>query len=183
MTFTLSIVQDEEPLNPRTAFDNLGKMICFHKRYNLGDEHNIDPSDFNGWDEMAAHITQAHSAVIILPLYLYDHSGITLQTTPFSCPWDSGQVGFIYLDRETILREAPGSPKIITPAAKKWAVHSLLSEVKVYDQYLTGDIWGYVIKDEDGETVDSCWGYYGEDYCWSEGETVLASLTKQNMAA
>ena len=80
MTFTLNIVQDEDPLNPRTAFDNLGKMICFHKRYTLGDEHNIDPSDFNGWDEMAASITQEHRAVIILPLYLYDHSGITLQT-------------------------------------------------------------------------------------------------------
>ena len=183
MTFTLSIVQDEDPLNPRTAFDNLGKMVCFHKRYTLGDKHNIDHSDFNGWDEMAAYITQEHRAVIILPLYLYDHSGITLQTTPFSCPWDSGQIGFIYMDRETILREAPGSPKIITPAAKKWAVSSLLSEVKVYDQYLTGDIWGYVIKDEDGETVDSCWGYYGEDYCRSEGDAVLANRVNNKQAA
>jgi hypothetical protein len=46
MTFTLSIVQDEDPLNPRLDYDNLGKMICFHKQHNLGDEHNIDPSDF-----------------------------------------------------------------------------------------------------------------------------------------
>ena len=95
MTFTLRIVQDEDPVNPRLDFDNLGKMICFHKRYNLGDEHNIDPVDFNGWDDMAVHLTKAHDAAVILPLFLYDHSGITLQTSPFSCPWDSGQIGFI----------------------------------------------------------------------------------------
>ena len=56
MTFTLSIVQDEDPVNPRLDFNSLGKMICFHKRYNLGDVHRIDPSDFNDWDDLA-HIS------------------------------------------------------------------------------------------------------------------------------
>jgi hypothetical protein len=38
--------------------------------------------------------------VCIKDLYLYDHSGITISTSPFSCGWDSGQVGFIYLTRQ-----------------------------------------------------------------------------------
>ena len=41
---------------------------------------------------------------LMLPLYLYDHSGITMNTTGFSCPWDSGQVGWIYAFKE----DAPG---------------------------------------------------------------------------
>jgi|GEM_PF-5179386 len=83
MTFTLSIVQDEDPLNPRLDYDNLGKMICFHKRHNLGDEHNIDPSDFNGWDEMEEHLTKEHDAVIILPLYL---RSTTILASPYKQP-------------------------------------------------------------------------------------------------
>ena len=183
MTFTLSIVRDEDPLNPRLDYDNLGKMICFHKRHNLGDEHNIDPSDFNGWDEMEEHLTKEHDAVIILPLYLYDHSGITIQTTPFSCPWDSGQVGFIYMDRTTILNEAPGNPKILTKAAKVWAAQCLLTEAQMYDQYLTGDVWGYVIEDSESNEVESCWGFYGENYCKAEGEDVMAHLMTRKEAA
>ena len=183
MTCTLRIVQDEDPVNPRLDFDNLGKMICFHKRYNLGDAHHIDWSDFNGWDEMATHLTQAHEAAVILPLFLYDHSGLTLQTSPFSCPWDSGQIGFIYLDRTNLLNEAPGQPKILTKAAKAWATRCLLTEVEEYDQYLTGDVWGYVIEDSDGHEVESCWGFYGEDYCKTEGEEAMARWMRRQEAA
>ena len=38
----------------------------------------------------------------MLPLYLYDHSGITMSISPFSCPWDSGQVGWIYCTPDAI---------------------------------------------------------------------------------
>ena len=86
MTCTLRIIQDEDPVNPRLDFDNLGTMICFHKRYNLGDAHHIDWTDFNSWDEMAAHLTQAHEASVIQPLFFYDHSGITLETIPINKP-------------------------------------------------------------------------------------------------
>ena len=183
MTCTLRIVQDEDPLNPRLDFDNLGKMICFHKRYNLGDAHQIDWTDFNDWDEMATHLTQMHEAAVILPLFLYDHSGLTLQTSPFSFPWDSGQIGFIYLDRATLFKEAPGQPKILTKAAKAWATRCLLAEVEEYDQYLTGDVWGYVIEDSDSREVESCWGFYGEDYCKTEGEEAMIRWMTRKEAA
>ena len=183
MTSTLRIVQDEDPVNPRLDYDNLGKMICFHKRYNLGDVHHIDPSDFNDWDDLAAHLTQAHEAAVILPLFLYDHSGITLQTIPFSCPWDSGQIGCIYMARTTLLNSAPGHPKILTKAAKVWASQCLLTEVQVYDQYLTGDVWGYVIEDSESHEIESCWGFYGEDYCKAEGEDAMVQMITRKKAA
>lgn len=34
--FKLEIFQDLEPVNPR-EFETLGTMVCFHKRYELGD--------------------------------------------------------------------------------------------------------------------------------------------------
>lgn len=35
----LRIVQDVDTESPR-EWDNLGTMICWHSRYNLGDDHN-----------------------------------------------------------------------------------------------------------------------------------------------
>jgi hypothetical protein len=42
---------------------------------------------------------------VILPLYLYDHGGITMSIGPFSCPWDSGQVGWIYAPKQKFIEE------------------------------------------------------------------------------
>ena len=178
---TLKIEHDIDPQNPRTDFDNCGKMVCFHGRYTLGDEHAIDFRAFDGWEDMRAHLIKADEAAVILPLYLFDHSGITMATSPFGCRWDSGQVGFIYMDRETLLKEAPGQPKRLTPKAKAWAMQYLQSEVRVYDKYLTGDVYGYVVENEAGETVESCWGFFGEEDCRHEGQSVIELL--QRMAA
>ena len=38
-------------------------------------------------------------------------------------------------------------------------------EVKEYDQYLTGDVWGFIIEDDDGNELDSHWGFFGFDDC------------------
>ena len=38
---------------------------------------------------------------------------------------------------------------------------AIRGEVAEYDQYLTGQVYGYVIEDEDGDHVDSCWGFIG----------------------
>ena len=172
-TFILKIEQDQDPMNPRTEFDNCGKMVCFHKRYTLGDKHDLNADDFDDWGEMAEHLKTEYQAAVILPLYLYDHGGISMSTGSFSCPWDSGQVGFIYMDRETILREAPGNPKILTKKAKQWATKYLEAEVEYYDHYLTGEVYGFIVEDEDGEQLDSCWGFFGYDYCKVEGKQSL----------
>jgi len=39
--YTINIIQDEEARNPREDFvESYSKMICFHNRYDLGDEHS-----------------------------------------------------------------------------------------------------------------------------------------------
>lgn len=157
---TLEIVQDNNPDSPR-EWDNMGTMICFHGRYNLGDKHNYDHKDYSGWEEMETAIIKNESPAVILPLYLYDHSGITISTSPFSCPWDSGQIGFIFVSKEKLRKEY--GVKRITKEVIERAEKCLLAEVNTYDQYLTGDVYGYKVIDEEGNEEDSCWGYYGED--------------------
>ncbi len=77
------VMQDEDPENPRRAWDNFGTMVCFHRRYDLGDKHDIKHEDFSGWDEMEDYLRKEKGAVIVLPLFLYDHSGLRMKVGSF----------------------------------------------------------------------------------------------------
>ena len=159
----LRIIQDDNPGSPR-EWDNLGTMTCFHDRYNLGD----DNGHFSDPDELIEYVNR--DDVIALPLFLYEHGGITMRVGPFYEPWDSGQVGYIYITKEDIRKEY--SVKRISPKLLKMVTEVLNGEVETYDQYLRGDVYGYeivkmttceccgAVKEEH---VDSCWGFFGDD--------------------
>lgn len=151
-TYTIKIYQDEDPLNPREEWENFGNMVCFHKRYILGDKHKWDVESFREFLE------ENEKNIICLNLYLYDHSGITMSYSPFSCAWDSGCIGIIYVTYEEIRKEY--GIKRITEVIKEKVINRLTTEIEIYDRYLTGEVYGYVIEDSEGENIDSCWGYY-----------------------
>lgn len=169
--YEIEIIHDEFPQNPRIEWDNLGTMVCFHGRYTLGDiGHGYRSSDFNSWDELKKQIVKDRNPAVILPIYMYDHGGITISTSPFSCHWDSGQIGFIYISKEKVRKEA--NVKKINKELLSYTIERLKSEVEIYDNYLTGSCYGYEIT-KDGETIDSCWGYYGREMARQAAEEQL----------
>jgi hypothetical protein len=176
--YLIEIKQDMSPESPREWY-NLGKMICFHNRYSLGDKHDYNSNDYSGWDEQLKVISKNEDVCVILPVYLYDHSGITMKTTSFGCPWDSGQVGWIFISKEKVRKEY--SVKRISKKLKERITGYLINEVKTYDQYLTGDVYGYEISKitkcdlghEHTEELDSCWGFFGESECMKEAEGIV----------
>ena len=164
----LQIFNDEWAESPR-EWDNLGTMAIFHRRYDFGDKVNFSSDDFNSWTEMEKYLINDLDAAVILPIYMYDHSGITINTTGFSCPWDSGQVGFIYVTKQEVRDNY--KVKRITNKLRDRVEKVLQDEVKTMDYYITGEVYGYqVIKRslEEGqvreEILDSCSGFYGDDF-------------------
>lgn len=157
----LVLKHDNHADSPRT-WCNLGTMICFHKRYDLGDSHSYSSDDYSSWEQMEKDLIKKEDTAVILPLYLYDHSGVTISTSPFSNRWDSGQVGFILVSKETALAEFGG--KIVTAKLKQKLEKILEGEVETYAQFLEGDVYGFCIEDEDGNHIDSCYGFYGSDF-------------------
>jgi len=153
----LEIIQDNFCIDSPRDWDNLGTMVCFHKRGKYGDNHDYKADEFNGWDELENQIREDHPNCIILPIYMYEHSGVTINTTGFSCPWDSGRLGLIFISREKINEEFNKS------RTDKQIEEYLQNEVAVYDQFLTGDVWGFRMLDSRGEEKDACWGFYGDD--------------------
>ena len=173
--YKIEIIPDDNPQNPRTEYDNLGMMVCFSSRYSLGDKHDYRFHDYNSWDEMKKDIIKTEKVGVILPLYLYDHSGQTMNTTGFSCPFDSKQVGFIFISKKKMLEEYGG--KIVTKKLKERVEGYLRNEVETFSQYLEGDCYGYRITDtETDEEVESCWGYYGEKSCLEEAEMIVKNM-------
>ncbi len=162
---------DESPINPRKN-DNYSKMICFHRRYDLGDKHDYDHTDYGGWNDMEKAIRKREKPLVILPLYLYDHSGITISTSPFSCGWDSGQIGFVIATRAQ--KELLYGKKRLT---NKKLQEYVEAEVKEYDRYIRGEAYGVRVYQvskcdlghEHEEEIHSLWGFGEEEDAISEG--------------
>jgi hypothetical protein len=167
--YTIKIETEDQPMNPREEFDcNLGTMVCFHKRYDLGDDKHLSDgsklksADFTSFDAMIAHVDKVEGGIIWLPVYMYDHSGYTIRTTPFSCPWDSGQLGFIYISKKKARKEYGW--KVLNKTRIEKLKGYLEGEIETYDDYLTGNVYWYTIILPDGTEGDSCGGYYGSDH-------------------
>jgi len=158
------IEQDLDPESPR-EWDNLSTFIMQHERYSFGDrEFKNDSSYISFENDFKYHLNAVHDCtikdVIYLPVYMYDHSGITLSTTSFSCSWDSGQIGYTYVTKEQVRKEY--NVKRISSKLKEQVLSIMRAEIKTLDQYLIGDIYGFTIKYNDG-SVNSCWGFYGNN--------------------
>lgn len=167
--------------NPQEEFP-LGTLVFFHRRYSVGgQDHGYRTQDFNGWGEMESRILKDHPGCLCLPVYMYDHSGTVLSFAPFSCPWDSGQVGFWYMTRQDMLDVWGPDCKRVTKKIRDNAVKCMEGQLKSLDSWMNGDFIGYVIRklDENGEpeedVEDSCWGYYGFDaeYAMSEARSTV----------
>ena len=195
--YTLEIKRDNMSEDPRDEF-NLCSMICWHSRYKLGDNHNFEnpdifmkhlylevvgkswSDDHNDYWQDIYNTLKKTDLILIKKINLYDHSGITVSTSddyPYNDRWDSGIVGFIYVTKKTIFEECGN---ITEENWKERADKYLEGEMERYDDYLRGDVYGFVLKKkiveqeicphcgevideyEEDEEVDSCWGFYGD---------------------
>jgi hypothetical protein len=173
--FTIRIEQDTCDESPRD-WDNLARIWCWHGRYVLGDEK--DPwaemwFDTGGdGDSMYRMIMNEFAPVVIEPLGLLDHSGLALykgHDAHWCDPggWDSGAIGWAFIARDDLLREF--ERERLSQKLRATAQRILDDEIEAYGKFLSGDVWGYIITYE-GEHVDSCWNYYGYDYCKKEAK-------------
>ena len=219
--YILTVEQDDMPENPR-EWDNLCTMVCWHRRYNLGDKHCFDDlhemledlayqakikydEDINSPDLM----TKLAPYYLIKPLYLYDHSGITMSTSngyPYNDRWDAGVVGYAYISKNDVMKyivdyaldengkrikiehkhengSSTYSYKTTPVTEETWrrcASERIDSEIKIYDMYIRGDVYGYRLEKEviieekcphcgeviqtytEWEYKENCGGYYGD---------------------
>lgn len=105
--------------------------------------------------------------LVSLPLWVYEHSGITMScgdpSYPYNDRWDSSCAGWIVMSKDSVMDN-------LAATEENWrtkAIECMRGEVELYDHWLTGNVYGYTLLEEtapdEWTEVDSCWGFYGDD--------------------
>lgn len=171
---TLKITASSSSESPREMAEHFSIMAYKHRSYCLGEETigdpidwlesklNVRPQGIYSTERLSELEERFYSDFIALPLYLYDHGGLSISTTPFSCRWDSGKVGYIYVSKETVRKEY--SVKVVSKKTREKVLEVLEAEIKEYDTYLTEGYYSFSIEDENEDEVDGCSGFLGTDW-------------------
>jgi hypothetical protein len=167
------IKQDECPFNPRTEFDPVGVLVGWG-RYCISDKESDTykhPSDFEeAWNEH-----DEFKDALRLPVSYYSHGMTMYFVGGPNDRWDSGQSGWVYCTRETIIREWGTEPDSdgVTPDERATAL--MTAEVQEYSLWCQGYVYGFVIERfipacDHGHGAEwvadesdvSTWGFIGE---------------------
>lgn len=145
-------------------------FLSFHNNMrNINNEstEQIDIEDL-GIKEVFKKINKDN---IFIPMYLFDHSGWTVSSAPFSCSWDSGMAGLLYISKERIRKEF--SWKKITTKRKNEIKKYLEGFIETLDSFYTSSVYSYRIINEYDDVIDSCYGYYDREHCIEDAKHTL----------
>lgn len=148
----IKVWNDELPESPREWCSD-SKFYTWHHRYRSPDNHNLE-------DPMYVLPIDC----IGIKVWMYDHSGhcyAAADKNPFHCPWDSGQVGWIFISRADA-RKRLGMSRLHLHHISIIR-DQLISEVKLFSEYVNGEVYGFTLYDPEGNELDSCGGFYGSD--------------------
>ena len=235
------IFHDNDPaLHPRHDEDHVGRMLCWHPKYKLGDEHEyehpnqwiaeqirkltpeqvlplvrerVSGKTFVGnlvfryredyyrrmggltkeerrqeWPEwIADHFFETHQAgmmergiellrdlgYVILPLSVYDHSGVTMWIGSNPGGWDTSMVGFIVSDPEHLKKM--GAEDLGQERLRE----IFKVEVNEFDCFLRGEVFGVIIETPDNDHAESCWCMIGLDLAREEAREMADPFVRE----
>jgi hypothetical protein len=163
--YNIDIYYDTDPDNPRD-WDNLGTIYTRHRHFqpeNSFDDWFNEEEVFD--DDLGKLFRDSFlEEYVALPIYLYEHGGATISTTPFSDRWDSGMVGIIAVPMSDARKQYEGTDEEVREKAEK----QLQAEIDTFDQYVRGEVYGFRVttpperRFELPEVDESCWGFYGD---------------------
>jgi hypothetical protein len=169
------VTQDDYPSSPREWTDD-GSVIVT-PRMEWCDESYKLPGDYRD------HLDDYY--VFGLSYEEHGYGQFTLGT--IEPHWDGGPVGYFLVKRSELTNESD---------AARWAK----TDVKVFNQYLLGDVWQYAVElvtvvairnysstsdamESIVEYVDGCCGFYGEEYAVSEANYAVECEAKRMKVA
>jgi hypothetical protein len=201
---TVEIHTDLDCPSPRDD-DNLGTIIAWSREFQGDDgdhsectEYQFNPTDYavclpiyysshgpmcslKAGTHNHAILTQAEKAAIVLDA-LVNPAGDDDEDNP---GMERGQDGWVYLSHESLKKEYGADIEA--------AIRCMVAEVETYGQWLSGECYGYIIKEpdvedengdeEDGEELSACWGFIGYDDVKQAAKEDAESIAKQRAKA
>ncbi len=139
---SIEIYYDGDAESP-ASWDNPDAFLCSDYRDLRVNSESISAAECReaieagGWTLNGFHI---------FPVCIHDHSGIALNLG-VTRGWDfSNGWAFVCVKDD----DASSAERIAKGVVEEW------------NMYLSGHVYGFEAKDEDGEMIESCWGFYGD---------------------
>lgn len=163
--FVRVVQYDPDPMSPR-EWDNT-TIFTGLDRY-LPDEAGLARSG----DFVADVVAKYGDNVLLVPIYVYDHSGVSYSTGDPIRPgepvpsgaehgdrWDTSMAGFAIITEDNV-RKMHGAAD-----AKAWeqSVKNADGEVADYGRYVNGEVYRFTEYDLDGQWSDSVGGFYSTE--------------------
>lgn len=142
--------------NPREWVSST--LVTAHKNYTFGGiKLTRDAWSIEGaFQQHLADEGLSLRDIIYYEVFMYEHSGIALNIVPFSCRFDSGQLGYIYEKRCDIRAEF--GVKRISPKLEQRVLSRLFNELQLLEYWANGEVYSFSIADE------VYGGFYGYDH-------------------
>ena len=162
----LEIMIDDSCESPR-EWDNLTVIVTIENNRNAIGDFQVNSS------EELRQMLEDKKAKYAIPLYMYEHSGISLKCFeekveyPYNDQWDAGCIGMVFTTEE-LLKDTG-----LTHMTKNEVIDQMKAEVNVYSNWCNGECYGFRLSkvsdcDKCNQTVeqeiDSCYGFYGYDH-------------------
>lgn len=149
----IEIVQDSSPQAP-DEWDNSDAFLIYDHP-----DFCVKVKGFDAQEVFDSFIEKKklYDGYYVFPVFAYIHSGVALSMSrtnyPFTDQWDVSFKGFVLVKRQK---------GTFTPDKARELGRCIVNE---WNTYLSGDVYGFRIKDENNHVTDSVWGFYGD---WKE---------------
>ena len=174
--YKIDIYRDNNPESPREwsnvahfaltadfgdekAYDAVDALLDRYVEEEKGDELRFDGS----MPEKLAAIRES-GEVAMQPIYMYEHGGATIWSGGGPTDkWDSGCIGFAYITKDDLRESQIAFDESDPKDFERVAFEHIEGETKTLDDYIRGDVFGFEVRDEDDNVVETIGGYYGYD--------------------
>ena len=142
---------DEYSDSPRLD-DNVATILTWERNYSSPDENNDTFEEFaekhgvdisKKWDLDSIMEAMRKEGYYVVPVYALHHGGSHYSINDFNDPWDSGVVGVAFCKKQEGL-----------PDDDDYLRRIIDREVKTYDAWVNGEIYGVVRLDKTEDIVD-----------------------------
>lgn len=160
--YSINVYYDTDAQAPNEWENTDAFLVYDHRDFNV-EVKGYDPTEI--FEHVQTTKKWFFEGYYVFPVYAYIHSGVSLSlgrnSYPFTCSWDTSFKGFCLVKRQ-----------------KGWTWRKNKAEkvaqsiVHEWNDYLSGNVYGFNIVGPDGEEdIDSCWGFYG-DQCEEDSDMV-----------
>jgi hypothetical protein len=151
--YKIRIIQDEFYDSPDNWGDEQRFLVYDHRDFYVK-RKGFNPDDIF---EVFSEGKKLYDGFFIFPVYAYIHSGVALQLKRWFNYVPQGHNEFdVSFKGFALIKKEKGT---YTSEKAYQAAEGLLN---VWNDCLSGNVYGFIAEDNEENEIDSCWGFYGD---------------------